>query len=141
MAAETDKDGIKIPSFKEGDCMETYEGVKMRVPGGYRQTKAGDLFQISRHQYVANRKANVRGTANPSIMNNPSWIYQVGPKGLSALDARTFFGIDENPLLYPVWSFVRWGATRTKLPDGRLICIGGAHEDYYDPDFYIYNGK
>jgi hypothetical protein len=25
------------------------------------------------------------------------------------------------------------------LPDGRLIRIGGEHEDYYDPDFQIYN--
>jgi len=25
------------------------------------------------------------------------------------------------------------------LPDGRTVCIGGEHEDYYDPDFCIYN--
>jgi hypothetical protein len=25
------------------------------------------------------------------------------------------------------------------LPDGRVICIGGEHEDHYDPDFAIYN--
>ena len=31
------------------------------------------------------------------------------------------------------------GATRTPHPDGRVICIGGEHEDYYDPDFCIYN--
>jgi hypothetical protein len=27
----------------------------------------------------------------------------------------------------------------TLLPDGRAIQIGGEHEDYYDPDFCIYN--
>ena len=37
------------------------------------------------------------------------------------------------------WSFDRFGQTETKLPDGRIIYIGGEHEDYYDPDFYIYN--
>jgi hypothetical protein len=31
------------------------------------------------------------------------------------------------------------GATRTPHPDGRMICIGGEHEDHYDPDFCIYN--
>jgi hypothetical protein len=24
-------------------------------------------------------------------------------------------------------------------PDGRVVYIAGEHEDYYDPDFYIYN--
>jgi hypothetical protein len=27
----------------------------------------------------------------------------------------------------------------TPLADGRFVQIGGEHEDYYDPDFYIYN--
>ena len=31
------------------------------------------------------------------------------------------------------------GASRTELPDGRTICIGGEHEDFYDQDFCIYN--
>ncbi|HWZ96624.1 MAG TPA: hypothetical protein VN025_02595 [Candidatus Dormibacteraeota bacterium] len=25
------------------------------------------------------------------------------------------------------------------MPDGRVVCIGGEHEDFYDPDFHIYN--
>jgi hypothetical protein len=39
----------------------------------------------------------------------------------------------------PIWTFDRMGATRNKLPDGRVVCVGGEHEDYYDPDFSIYN--
>jgi hypothetical protein len=39
----------------------------------------------------------------------------------------------------PIWTFDRMGSTRSELPDGRILCIGGEHEDYYDPDFYIYN--
>jgi hypothetical protein len=38
-----------------------------------------------------------------------------------------------------IWCFRRFGSTRTPLPDGRIVCIGGEHEDYYDPDFCIYN--
>jgi hypothetical protein len=31
------------------------------------------------------------------------------------------------------------GMTCTPLGDGRVVCIGGEHEDDYDPDFNIYN--
>ncbi|WP_444927640.1 hypothetical protein ACJJI4_07790 [Microbulbifer sp. TRSA002] len=39
----------------------------------------------------------------------------------------------------PTWSFDRFGQSINKLPDGRIVYIGGEHEDHYDPDFYIYN--
>jgi hypothetical protein len=41
--------------------------------------------------------------------------------------------------LEPVWCFDRFGMSFTELPDGRFVEIGGEHEDYYDPDFCIYN--
>ena len=31
------------------------------------------------------------------------------------------------------------GQTNTELADGRIVYIAGEHEDYYDPDFCIYN--
>jgi hypothetical protein len=34
---------------------------------------------------------------------------------------------------------MRFGQSITCLPDGRVVQIGGEHEDYYDPDFCIYN--
>lgn len=39
----------------------------------------------------------------------------------------------------PIWTFSRNGATRTQLADGRLVCVGGEHGDFYEPDFCIYN--
>lgn len=39
----------------------------------------------------------------------------------------------------PCWCAQRFGQTATTLPDGTVIRIGGEHEDYYDPDFTIYN--
>jgi hypothetical protein len=39
----------------------------------------------------------------------------------------------------PGWTYQRYGRTTTILPDGRIVEIGGEHEDYYDPDFCIYN--
>jgi hypothetical protein len=34
---------------------------------------------------------------------------------------------------------MRFGQSITLLPDGRVVQIGGEHEDYYDLDFCIYN--
>jgi hypothetical protein len=39
----------------------------------------------------------------------------------------------------PFWSWERFGRTSTILPDGRVIHVGGEHEDSYDYDFCIYN--
>lgn len=51
---------------------------------------------------------------------------------------RAYFGMEDDYSV-PVWTFNRMGATSTPHPDGRLICIGGEHEDSGDPDFCIYN--
>lgn len=53
--------------------------------------------------------------------------------------ARDLFQIPLNRADGPIWTFDRMGTTRSELPDERVICIGGEHEDFYDPDFYIYN--
>src|SRR5262249_3800363 len=39
----------------------------------------------------------------------------------------------------PIWCAQRFGQSLTFLPDGRVVQIGGEHEDWYDPDFCIYN--
>ena len=39
----------------------------------------------------------------------------------------------------PRWAGCRMGQSRTQLSDGRTFWIAGEHEDYYDPDFFIYN--
>ena len=53
--------------------------------------------------------------------------------------ARDLFKVTLNREDGPIWTFDRMGATRTQLADGRIIFIGGEHEDFYDPDFCIYN--
>ena len=62
-------------------------------------------------------------------------------KDVNAYHARTRF--DTNGSISwgdTIWCFERAGATLTQLPDGREVRIGGEHEDFYDPDFCIYNG-
>ncbi len=39
----------------------------------------------------------------------------------------------------PTWCFSRFGQSETVLPDGSRVLIAGEHEDWYDPDFHIYN--
>lgn len=40
---------------------------------------------------------------------------------------------------HPFWTEYRIGQSETILPDGRHVFIAGEYEDYYDPDFFIYN--
>lgn len=76
------------------------------------------------------------GTANPERTDHPFWLEMVRC-GASAWRASDRIGPNDGRK--PVWCYKRFGRTTTILPDGRIIEIGGEHEDYYDPDFCIYN--
>ena len=71
-------------------------------------------------------------------MNNPVWEWLVKSK-LSAYAATEKFNAPSAFDAGPGWCFDRFGQTSTSLVDGRVVLIGGEHEDFYDPDFYIYN--
>jgi hypothetical protein len=79
-----------------------------------------------------------RGTANPERMNNPVWEWLVKSR-LSAFQANERMQGPEPMAAGPGWCFERFGQSQTVLPDGRKVFIAGEHEDYYDPDFFIYN--
>jgi len=104
----------------------------------------GDI-ECSLEEY-AQEKHRRFGTANPERMDIAFWKAMVR-SGATAYAARVAFhdtGDDhdsdslEDPE-EPVWCFHRFGKSITELPDGRIIEIGGEHEDSYDPDFCIYN--
>lgn len=78
------------------------------------------------------------GSANPERMSNSVWIWLVKSK-LNAFQANERFGGEDALLKGPGWCFDRFGQSSTKLSDGTIVFIAGEHEDYYDPDFYIYN--
>ncbi|MCC6954237.1 MAG: hypothetical protein IT290_08980 [Deltaproteobacteria bacterium] len=44
-----------------------------------------------------------------------------------------------HPRRDPVWCAERFGQSVTFLPDGRMVLVGGEHEDSSDLDFCIYN--
>jgi len=88
-----------------------------------------------------------RGTDNPHAMTNDVWKWLIEtplPEDytharLNAYQANKAFDGPSSMDAGPCWCFDRFGQSETTLPDGRIIYIGGEHEDFYDPDFYIYN--
>ncbi len=93
------------------------------------------------------------GRANPERMRLPYWEWMVRsmenpfsvrerlglPQNFPACARSEVEGATCGMRPEPDWCFDRFGATRTSLPDGRILCVGGEHEDWYDPDFCIYN--
>lgn len=74
----------------------------------------------------------------PARLDNPLWHWLVRTRH-SAYSANNAF---DGPSAFdagPMWCFDRMGMSKTMLPNGRVVYIGGEHEDHYDPDFFIYN--
>lgn len=78
------------------------------------------------------------GTQNPERMSCPFWEAMIF-SGVAAYAARQYFDPNGDRFSDPVWCAQRFGQSLTLLPDGRAVQIGGEHEDFYDPDFCIYN--
>ncbi|WP_228059498.1 ankyrin repeat domain-containing protein [Plectonema radiosum] len=77
------------------------------------------------------------GINNPEIIQNEFWEAMVR-SGVDAYSGRS----DEEKRSFvdaPLWCYQRFGRSITILPDGRIVEIAGEHEDFYDPDFCIYN--
>jgi hypothetical protein len=132
--------------------------------GFSHQVSKETAVDISREIFENQRRPRF-GNGNPEKMQYEFWEWMIrGPEentvienegilgraGLIMRDgilkstygpwrARDLFNAPANREDGPIWTFDRDGASMTQLPDGRLICIGGEHEDDYDPDFYIYN--
>ena len=94
---------------------------------------------ITSTAYLATGKRRF-GTTNPEQMRNPIWEWMVRT-GHNPFFARQSLGLGSNYRCPgdPEWCFDRMGAARVEMPDGRIITIAGEHEDFYDPDFCIYN--
>lgn len=79
------------------------------------------------------------GARNPQRLGNPVWRWLARSRDVNAWMANQHFGGPSSMEVGPGWCATRYGQTETRLPDGRVIHIGGEHEDHYDPDFFIYN--
>lgn len=79
-----------------------------------------------------------RGVVHAGKMNNPVWDWLILTR-VSAYTANHHFQGPDSLSAGPPWCFARYGQSRTVLPDGRTLFVAGEHEDFYDPDFFIYN--
>ena len=89
------------------------------------------------------RKGRARrfGTCNPERMEIPFWTAMIR-SGIDANEAKTLCEAERASAAGkdgPVWCAQRFGQSLTVLPDGRIVQIAGEHEDFYDPEFCIYN--
>jgi len=89
------------------------------------------IFDAQKHQRF--------GVRNPEPVVYEYWLEMIRT-GLSAYCGQGNYGGQLGPSDgLAIWCFNRFGMSTTALPDGRWVQIAGEHEDYYDPDFCIYN--
>ncbi len=114
-----------------GDAPTELKSQLLGIPDGMQFTASKEEFLRDHTRRFGNR--------NPELFNSKFWGDMVLTQG-NGYSARKhnlgeqIFGTDG-----PVWCNQRYGASLTQLTDGRYIQIGGEHEDFYDPDFCIYN--
>ena len=95
------------------------------------------LAGVTPQQFKAARTRRF-GRTNGERMNEPFWLGMIRA-GVNAYGAICHFDGQRRHGEPPVWSAQRFGQSITFLPDGRIVQVGGEHEDFYDPDFCIYN--
>ncbi|MBS1714718.1 MAG: ankyrin repeat domain-containing protein [Armatimonadetes bacterium] len=116
----------------------------IRAVLGFGRAEFDSLDSVTVAEYRAAKDPR-EGRSNPEDMTGPFKVAMV-KSGFDAYGARQRFN---DPSKYvcpvpgsrgtPVWCAARFGQSMTILPDGRVVLIAGEHEDWYDPDFCIYN--
>ncbi len=101
-----------------------------------------ELVNVSPSEFLRGRSRRF-GVGNPEKMAEPFWEGMIRA-GINAHQAAQRYGLklyghNGEALRSPVWCAQRFGQSITLLPDGRIVQIAGEHEDFYDPDFCIYN--
>ncbi len=102
-----------------------------------RERKAEPPPAIGRDEFLAWRSPR-DVSESPTRLDNPLWHWLVRTRH-SAYSANKVFDGPSSFEAGPMWCFDRFGKSQTLLPDGRVVHVGGEHEDSYDPDFFIYN--
>ena len=90
-------------------------------------------YSVSKEDYTQ-YKGKLFGESNPEEMTNPFNLYMIKSNDCAGCIVEKFEDTVE-----PIWCAERYGRSITVLDDSRIIEIGGEHEDYYVPEFCIYN--
>lgn len=96
-----------------------------------------DLLRVTADEFYCGQRRRF-GAHNAEEIVEPFWQAMLR-SGVDAYQASQMFSESDRTIDHPVWCAQRFGQSLTFLPDGRIIQIGGEHEDSYDPDFCIYN--
>jgi len=119
---------------KAGDDLNQLDGeVRAKLLGIGNQ----ETLSISKQDYLS-QKHRVYGGSNPQPCKIPFWYEMVRCNG-GAWTARSHYDDKDSFKDKPVWCYERFGKSITAIGNGEFIEIAGEHEDYYDPDFCIYN--
>jgi hypothetical protein len=121
----------------EDKNLDTERDAEIAAGEADRQCKAEPAPVLSKDEFIKLRSPRT-AEGNPTRLDNPLWRWLVRTRW-SAYQANEIF---QGPSPFdagPMWCFDRFGMSETRLPDGRIVHIGGEHEDSYDPDFFIYN--
>ncbi len=105
-------------------------GLQTPDEGALLQLSAAD-YQNGRHRYF--------GRTNPEKISEPFWDHMIRSGSQACAGRKGPPGSNFKEDGAPVWCADRFGQSLTFLPDGRMVQVGGEHEDHYDPDFCIYN--
>lgn len=119
------------------DDMETRMAAEAAEEAADRERKAELAPEIDRDEFLAWRSPR-QVKESPIRLDNPLWHWLVRTRH-SAYSANEVFKGPSPFDAGPMWCFDRFGKSETALPDGRVVHVGGEHEDCYDPDFFIYN--
>jgi ankyrin repeat protein len=92
-----------------------------------------DEWKLDFNSYQLDKERRF-GHSNPEKVDAPFWREMVKFRW----PAYVIHGFYQGENL-AIWCFHRFGQSITLLPDGRVIEIGGEHEDRWDRDFCIYN--
>ena len=148
LSLQSDKHGWQGVHFMVQPCMDETETPREDWRDWYRMTSFERMEEglsdqadlepdFSRETFLEWRHPR-SGTENPAQMHSPVWEWFVRT-GLNAYAGNKKFQGPSSFGFEPCWCNDRMGQTAMDLPDGRLVLIAGEHEDYYYPDFYIYN--
>src|SRR5688572_26185015 len=102
-----------------------------------RQRKAEAAPTLSPDEFLAWRSAR-KVSLHAARLDNPLWHWLVRTRW-DGYNANKIYAGPSSFDAGPMWSFDRFGKSETLLPNGKVVHIGGEHEDSYDPDFFIYN--
>ena len=78
------------------------------------------------------------GKSNPDIYSNPFYSYMIKHR-LSPYSFKSSHNLDYEKIR-PIFTMGRIGMSKTEIKSKDLtVYIGGEYDDFYDPDFLIYN--